>query len=216
MTILLPGGGKVAVDAKVPLAAYLNAVEIEPVDEESRSRQARLLADHAKAVRAHVNALSKRDYPSEFPGSPQLAVLFMPTESLLAEAVRQDPAILDDAMSKGIALASPATLLALLRTVGASWSSHQVTHEAEQIVSLGKEMLDRLATLAGHLSTLGNSLRSSVKHYNSAIGSLESNLLVTARRFQALDYKGKELTGVTGDDAQVRDITQPELAERAG
>lgn len=205
LLIHLPGGGQLAVDAKVPLAAYLEAAEIDPVSALDRACRDDLLDQHGKAVMSHVKALAKRDYPAEHPGSPQVTVMFMPTESLLAEAVRSQPTLITDAADLGIALASPASLLALLKTVSATWATSKVTEEATDVLELGRELVARLATFTGYLGDLGSNLTRSVTAYNKAVGSLESRVLATARKFESLPNLDSvdEISG----DHQVRQIT---------
>ncbi|VDG75869.1 DNA recombination protein rmuC [Actinobaculum suis] len=211
MVIHLPGGAHIAVDAKVPLSSLLRAQAIDPVTQEEAARQEELLQDHARAVRSHVRALSKRCYHAQYPSSPQLTVMFLPAESLLAEAVQRDPTLLEDAYAGGVAPVSPSSLLALLRAVAAVWASAQVTEEAQSIAALGRELTTRLSTVVQHLNRLGNALGRSVDSYNSAIGSLESRVLVTARRFASLDPDLPQPSPINDDAAQVRRITNPEL-----
>lgn len=206
MVVHLPGGGAIPVDAKVPLSAYLEASELSEQDPRRQS----LLADHAKAVRSHMTALAKRDYPAQFPDSPRITVMFMPTEALLAQALMADPALLEDAARRGVALTSPASLLALLRAVAATWSSSKVTEEARGVLELGRELVDRLSTLATHLDSLGRSLTSSVTSYNKAVASMESRLIATARKFDSLPEVAGP-AGLDGDKTSVRAITAAEL-----
>ena len=213
LTIHLPGGSHIAVDAKVPLDAILRAQEISGHDYASETLRSELLAEHAKAVRGHISALAKRNYPADFPGSPQITVMFLPTESLLSEAISTDAALLEDALRMGVTPTSPSSLLALLRAIATVWASTQVTQEAQAIVSLGRTLFERLNVVAGHLDSLGNSLRSSVKNYNKAIGSLESRVLVTAREFASVEVTPRDLHAISADDAQVRQVVAPELLE---
>jgi len=211
MLVYLPGDGTIAVDAKVPLSAYMSAAEISLDDPAGRERREQLLSEHAKAVRAHVLALAKRDYPSQFEHSPQLTVMFMPTESLLSEAVRAQPGLLDEAARHGVAITSPSSLLALLRAVAATWSSSRVTEEAGEVLRLGKDLVQRLGDLSKHLTVLGTRLSGSVAAYNKAIGTLESRLLVTARGFESLPGENLGVSEISGESSQVRAITRSEL-----
>lgn len=211
MLIYLPGDGTIAVDAKVPLSAYLRAAELSDDNPAEREERKRLLQDHAKAVRAHVLALSKRDYPSQFEHSPKITIMFMPTESLLSEAVHANPNLLDEAARLGIALTSPSSLLALLRSVAATWSSSRVTEEASEVLALGKDLVNRLGDLSKHLSTLGTNLSRTVTAYNRSIGTLESRLLVTARNFESLPSDHLEVSQLDKDSDQIRSITRSEL-----
>lgn len=211
MLIYLPGDGVIAVDSKVPLSAYMEAVEISADDPSQRSQREILLAEHAKAVRGHVLALAKRNYPSQFEHSPQLTIMFMPTESLLSEAVRANPGLLDEAARHGVAITSPSSLLALLRAVAATWSSSRVTQEAGEVLALGKDLVQRLGDLSKHLTTLGSRLSGSVQAYNRAVGTLESRLLVTARGFESLPGDSLEVKELDYEAAQVRTFSRSEL-----
>lgn len=211
MLIHLPGGGHLAIDAKVPLNSLMRAQAIEGSDHVSETQRAGLMADHAKALRGHVNALIKRNYPADFPASPQLTVMFLPAESLLSEALSSDPTLLEDALRAGISPTSPSSLLALLRSVAAVWATTQITQESQDIMNLGRTLVQRLGVVAGHLDSLGNSLRSSVKNYNKTVASLESRVLVTAREFESLESNVPAPKPVTSDDAQVRSLTTAEL-----
>lgn len=211
----LPGGRVVPVDAKVPMDRYLEASAIaavgdEPDAAEARDRRALLLAAHSKALRGHVDALASRDYQALVPGSVDLVVLFIPAEGLLSAALDQDATLLEYALGKGVALATPSSLLALLRSVAAVWAQESVTQEAREILTLGRELTARLAVVAGHLDALGGSLRGSVRAYNQAVGSIEGRLLVTARRFDSLADPGRPLPTpqpVAAEDGQVRTWT---------
>lgn len=210
--IHLPGDGHLAIDAKVPMDSYLRAMEIAPDDPAAAKERAGLLARHSKAVRGHVDALVKRNYAKDFPDSPQLTIMFLPSESLLAEATHADPTLLDHALEKGIVLSSPSSLLALLRAVASVWSSSAASSEAREVVKLGRDLVDRIRVFAGHLDKLGNSLGQSVNHYNRAVSSLESRLITKAKEFASLDADKLETpTLVAGDSAQVREFRSPEV-----
>lgn len=210
--IHLPGNGHIAIDAKVPMDAYLLGMEISADDLESATERSELLARHAKAVRGHVDALVKRDYSKDFPDSPQLTIMFLPSESLLAEATQSDPTLLDHAFTNGIALASPVTLLAILRAVASVWSSSAASAEAREVVKLGRELVGRIRVFAGHLDRLGKSLGLSINHYNKAVSSLESRLLSKVKEFDSLEASELDVpTQVSPDAAQVREMRAPEL-----
>lgn len=213
VVVHLPGEKYVAVDAKVPMDAYLEASAIpEHATGEDAERRERLLAAHAKALRAHVDALAKRRYHEQLGTSPELVVMFVPSEGLLAAALEADPALLEHALRQGVAPTSPASLLALLRTTATIWASSRVTEDARALLELGRTLYERLAAVAAHVSQLGRALESAVVHYNRAVGSMESRLLVTARSFDGLDRDGLDATPITPDRAQVRRFTAPELA----
>lgn len=210
--IHLPGDGHLAIDAKVPMDSYLLAMEIQADDPASSKERAELLARHAKMLRGHVDALVKRNYAADFPDSPQLTILFLPSESLLAEATQADPTLLDYALNTGIVLSSPSSLLALLRAVASVWSSSAASSEAREVVNLGRELVDRIRVFVNHLDKLGKSLGTSVNHYNKAISSLETRLLTKVREFESLDAnKLGSPALVDGDSAQIRELRAPEM-----
>ncbi len=171
----------VVVDAKVSLRALLGVQPDDPDDELAAARAA-----HAREVRAHVERLAGKDYARQFDSAPEFVVMFLPAESLLAEALAEDPALLEFAFDRGVVLTTPTTLMALLRTVGHIWRQDAVAANARQIQALGRELAERLATMLGHLAKLGTALGSGVSAYNRAIASLESRVLVTGRRFTEL------------------------------
>ncbi|VEI12986.1 DNA recombination protein RmuC [Trueperella bialowiezensis] len=211
--IHLPGDGHIAVDAKVPMDSYLEAMELPAGDSAHAKQRADLLTRHARAMRGHVDALIKRNYPADFPDSPQVTVMFLPAESLLAEAVQADPTLLDHALTNGILLAAPSSLLALLRSIASVWSSSATSAEAREVVRLGRELVDRLSVFVGHMDRLGRSLGASVNHYNKAVSSLETRLLTKARQLGSLSAEGLESpTDISGDSGQIREFRAPEVA----
>ncbi|WP_216382657.1 DNA recombination protein RmuC [Arcanobacterium phocae] len=220
VTVHLPNGAHIAIDAKVPMASYLAAHDISETDLEAASERAELLRAHAKAVKNHVTALKKRNYPADFPHSPQLTIMFLPSEALLSEALEADSQLLEYALADGIILASPASLLALLRSVAAIWRSAQASAQAQEIVIAGKQLVDRLSVFVGHLSKLGSSLSASVTSYNKAVSSLESRVLVTYRKFDSLGDKATELTAATAvlssDQTGIRELTAAEFDDALG
>ena len=213
LTIHLPGGAHIAVDAKVPLSAILRAQDISGEGAREQAERERLLKEHAKALRAHITTLAKRNYPAEFPGSPQITVMFLPAESLLSQALAADGALLEDSLAAGVSPASPSSLLALLRSVAAVWSSTRIAEESQAIMELGRTLVKRLDVAAEHLGNLGTGLRRSVANYNKAIASLESRVLVTARSFDSIEVPLREVPQIEADDAQIRSFTVPELAQ---
>jgi DNA recombination protein RmuC len=188
MVVHLPGGKNIAVDAKVPFNAYLEAshIAVTATGEEGARREA-LLKQHAKAVRSHIDTLSSKAYWAGLEHSPDLVIAFIPSESLVASAMDADPAIMDYAFSKGVALASPVTLWSVLKTVAFSWQQDVVTQEAKMLFDLSRELYSRLSMLATHVDRLGRSLESTVKHYNGFVGSLERQVLPSARKLSLLD-----------------------------
>lgn len=210
VVVHLPGGRTIPIDAKVPFDAYLKACGIEQTDAESAARRADLLATHARTLRGHVDELARRGYHDQMDGA-DLTVLFLPSEGLLAAALDADPGLLEHALRRGISLASPATLLALMRAVAAVWAHQEVTEQARELLRLGRTLYERLGVVAGHLGTLGRSLRSSVTAYNKAVASMETRLLVTAREFEALGAEVPTVAEIDGDAGQVREFTASAL-----
>ena len=213
VVIHLPGSGHLALDAKVPLDSYLTAATMSQPDEEDPdgSGRRRLLAAHAGALRSHVDALAERHYDRHLKDSPELVVLFIPAEPILAAALDADPALLEHALGRGVALATPSSLLALLRTCATAWARTAVNDDARELVELGRTLYERLGTVAGHLDALGTALSRSVTAYNRAVGSVESRLLVTARSFNALGEGLSSPAPIDPDTAQVRQFTNPEV-----
>lgn len=209
--VRLPGGRTIPIDAKVPFDSYLQATGIEGEDPESVLRRRTLEAAHARALRAHVDALAARDYHGKL-GNAEVTVMFIPSEGLLAAALAADPGLLEYALRKHVTPASPSSLLALLRSVAAVWAHERVSEEAQELLALGRTLHERLAVVAGHMGTLGRSLRSSVAAYNKAVSSMESRLLVTARELESLGGAPLELAELDGDAAQVREFTSASLA----
>ncbi|MCH6469470.1 DNA recombination protein RmuC [Sinomonas terrae] len=188
LVVHLPGMKHLIVDAKVPLGAYLKAQGLAQ-DSSTPATEARRrhLADHAKALRSHVDVLGTKKYWESVGASPELVVCFLPAESFLAEALIEDPALLDYAFSRNVALASPATLIALLKGVAFGWRQELLTENARELFELSQQLYSRLGTMGGHVAKLGTSLKSSVERYNAFLGALESRVLPTARRISALD-----------------------------
>ena len=178
MIVRLPGGREIVVDVKTPLDAYLNAVE---ADEDSKRQQA--LVRHARNVRQRVSELASKAYWSQFKDAPDFVVLFIPGEQFLSAALDQDRSLLEDALGQHVILATPTSLVALLRAVAYGWRQEQLTRNAEQIKIVGEELYKRLLTFSSHLDKLGRSLDSSLKHYNSAVGSFDSRVLPGAQKF---------------------------------
>ncbi len=211
MVIHLPGGKNIAVDAKVPFNAYLEASQIAvTATGEAGARREAFLQAHVRAVRAHVDALGSKAYWAGLDASPELVIAFIPSESLVASAMEADPGLMDYAFSKRVALASPVTLWSVLKTIAFSWQQDVVTAEAKMLFDVSRELYGRLATLATHVDKLGRSLESTVKHYNGFVGSLERQVLPSARKLSALDAS-KVLGGHTEIDELPRDLAAFEL-----
>lgn len=188
MVVHLPGGKTVVVDAKVPLSAYLDAKDAR--DENSRRD---LIQLHAKQLRKHVGELSDKSYADQLSSSPDFVVMYVPIESAFADAVQADPSLLDDAVEGNVIPAGPMTLLSLLKGAAYGWRQERIAQSAEQISELGKELYNRISIMANHFGMVGDALGKATMAYNKAVGSLESRVLVQARRF-------KELGAAAGDD----------------
>jgi DNA recombination protein RmuC len=188
MVIHLPGGKNIAVDAKVPFTAYLEASHIAPTATGAEgARREALMKQHARVVRGHVDALASKAYWAGLDASPELVIAFIPSESLVAAAMEADPGIMDYAFSRRVALASPVTLWSVLKTVAFTWQQDVLTEDAKNLFDLGKELYQRLATLSEHADKLRRSIESTVASYNQFANSIESRVLVTARKLSVLD-----------------------------
>jgi DNA recombination protein RmuC len=208
LVVRIPGGKHVVVDAKAPLAAYLDAFETS--DEAERELR---LADHARQVREHVTKLSAKGYWRQFESSPDLVVMFLPDESYLRAAHEHDPALQEYAWSSNVILASPSTLMILLRTVAITWQQETIAESAREVSDLGRELYKRLATMGAHFGKLGKSLDGAVRTYNDTVGSLERQVLPQARRFEQHGIKGIELPELTPVERQTRRLAAAELIE---
>ena len=209
VVVRLPGDKSLVVDAKAPLTAFLSAQN--PEHDEARTRQ--LLGAHAAALRGHVETLAKKEYWTAFAPSPEMVVCFVPADAVLAAALEADPGLFDHAMSRRVVLASPATLLALLRTVAHSWQQEALTENARELLDLGRELYDRLGTLGGHVGKVGGSLRRSIEAYNAMVGALESRVFVTARRMHELGLTHEEPVTLPVVDVAPRPLTAAELLD---
>jgi DNA recombination protein RmuC len=185
LVVNLPGGGSVVVDAKVSLSAFLEAAE---TDDEQHTQQ-RLVA-HARHLREHVDRLADKRYWDRLPRTPDFVVLFLPTEAILSLALEADPRLFEHAMARRVHLATPVTLLTMLRTAAYSWQQHALADNAKEVFAAGKDLFSRLSTFGGHVEKLGRSLTSVVTQYNATIGSLERYLLPSARRMADLGLEG--------------------------
>lgn len=188
MVIQLPGDKQLVIDAKVPLSAFLRAHELPSEDATTpEGGRALLLKQHAKALRAHVDALAKKRYWEGTSNSPELVICFIPVESVLSTALQADPGLLDYAFTRNVALASPVSLLAILKGAAFSWRQEVLTDNARELFDLSRQLYERLGTMGGHVAKLGSSLRTSVEKYNAFVGTLETRVLPTARRIEAFD-----------------------------
>ena len=211
VVVHLPGDGYLAVDAKAPMDSYLAATAVQSAGDEDEERRRQLLEAHARALRGHVDQLAARRYGRALGDSPELVVLFVPAEAVLSAALEADPALLEHALGRGVALASPVSLLTLLRTCATAWARTAVNDDARELLELGRTLYERLGTVASHLDALGGALRRSVTVYNKVVGSMENRLLVTARSLETLGEQVDSPTLISADAAQVRTFTAPEL-----
>ncbi|ALV46205.1 recombinase RmuC [Arthrobacter alpinus] len=212
MVVRLPGGKELVLDAKVPLTSFLNAHESAGSDAGGVEAQQHMLR-HAKAVRAHIDALGSKKYWTSAKNSPELVICFVPVESILSSALTADPELLDYAMARNVVLASPISLLAILKSVAFSWRQDVLTESAKELFELSAQLYTRLGTMGEAVSAVGVSLKSSVDRYNKLVGTLESRVLPTARKLNALDPKTLESPAQV--EVTPRMLTAPEFEERA-
>ncbi|HUR35666.1 MAG TPA: DNA recombination protein RmuC [Vicinamibacterales bacterium] len=208
--IQLPGGKTVIIDAKVPLDAYLRALEAP----DDAARQA-LLIDHARQVRTHLSQLGAKNYFADVTGSPEFVVMFLPGEMFFSAALEQDPTLIEYGVERQVIPASPTTLIALLRAVAYGWQQEAMEENARQISELGRNLYESVRALARHFSDLGSRLNSSLDAYNKAVGSLEGNVLVKARRFKELQAapNAEEIEHLEPIDRVPRALQAPELTD---
>ena len=206
MVVRLAGGKNVVVDSKVSLAAYLEASSAA----DDATREARLAA-HARHLKAHVDQLASKAYWSALPATPEFVVMFVPGEAFLAPALDYDPGLLEHALGRRVHIATPTTLVSMLRTVQYSWQQQALSENARAVFDLGRELYDRLSGLGRHLERVGKSLTSAVGSYNQAVGSLETRVLVSARKLAALGVVDAELVAPAPISDTARPLSAPEL-----
>jgi DNA recombination protein RmuC len=205
LVVRLPGGKQIIVDAKAPLAAFLEASERDDAAQEAAAKA------HARSLRSHVDGLAAKEYWTAFQPTPQLVICFVPGEAFLASACTADPALLEHAMSRKVVLATPTTLLALLRTVALTWQSEAVSGNARELFEVGSELYRRLGGLGEHAGKLGRDLHKVVEDYNALVGALERRVLVTARRMQDLQIVDTDLPEVAPLHESPRPLSAVEL-----
>jgi DNA recombination protein RmuC len=214
LVVRLPGGKTVVVDAKAPMAAYLDAVDGAMDD---RARES-LLRDHARQVRDHMIALGSKAYWNQFQPAPDFVVMFLPGETFFSAACQHDPSLIEFGVSQQVIPASPTTLISLLRAVAYGWRQEQIARNAQEISDLGRQLHERIGTMAGHFDDLRRGLDRAVESYNKAMGSLETRVLTSARRFKELGVTADELVAVPPIEQATRSSAadcHPERSERS-
>jgi DNA recombination protein RmuC len=208
LIVRLPGGKSIIVDAKAPLAAYLDSLEM--ADDDARARK---LEDHAKQIRDHIQKLSAKSYWAEF-DTPEFVVLFIPGEAFYSAALEQDATLIESGIDRKVILATPTTLIALLKTVAYGWRQESLANDAREIAALGRDLYERLATMASHWNKMGKGLSTAMVAYNEAVGSLESRVLPAARKFRDLNVaaEGKEIDVIHQLETLPRTLTAEEMA----
>lgn len=213
LTVKLPGGRTIVVDSKVALGSYLEAIEIS--DDEARREKMR---DHARQLRNHITALGRKSYWELFQPAPEFVLLFVPGEMLYSAALEQDPTLIEYGVEQRVILATPTTLIALLKAIAYGWRQESLAENAQKISDLGRELYERLSTMGEHMTKLGKSLTGAVEAYNKTVGSLESRVLVTARRFNELSVtapRGADLEELVPVAQTLRLLNAPELTQIA-
>jgi len=206
VVVSMTGGKSIVVDSKVSLDAFLSATHATDA-----SVRAESLARHARQLRSHVDALAAKAYWQQFAPAPEFVVMFLPAEAIFSQALDTDPGLLDYAASKQVMLATPITLIAMLKTVAYAWTQEALADNAREVHQLGRELYERLGTVGKHFDGLGRSLTAAVGAYNKTVGSMESRVLVTARRMRDLEVTSEDLPCLEGVVASPTPLTAPEL-----
>jgi len=206
----IPGGRSIVVDAKTPLEAYLDAIETENPDE-----QAAHLERHAKHIRTHVRQLAGKDYQKNLPEAPDFVVMFIPSESFVAAAAEADPGLIEYAFENKVLIASPTTLMALVKAIAYGWQQEKMAKNVIEVQKLATEIYERLVTFGGHLEKVGRGLGQSVSAYNSAVASLEGRVLPSARKFEALGVvsEQKDIAAPPSLETDPRQLAAPEFLD---
>lgn len=217
MVINLPGGKSLAIDSKVPFNSYQEASTISDLASgEELARRNRLIDEHVKAVKGHVDALSSKSYWTGLNASPDFVIAFVPSESLLSAALDSDPSLLEYAFKKNVALASPVSLFSVLKTINYIWRQNVDETQVRTMIKLGKELYERVGKVAEHADKLGRSITATVKDYNTFVSSLESRVLVTARKLNDLDENAlgtEEIPAPRELDSAPQSLTASELTK---
>jgi DNA recombination protein RmuC len=214
LIVQISGQKQIVIDSKVPLMAYLEALEI--TDDALRIAK---LDEHARHVRRHIDQLASKQYWEQFPSAPECVVLFIPGDSLMTAAIEKDPSLIEYSMARKVVMATPMTLIALLRAVAVGWRQEQLAKNAEEISTLGKTVYERIAGTLEHFSGIGKNLSRAVKSYNDAVGTMQSRLIPAAKRFNELGVQpGREMPELEVIDIAAREvpaINAPELSPAA-
>ena len=208
MVVTLPGNRNIVIDAKVPLMAYLDALEADDEDEvEAR------MNDHARQVGAHIRMLGAKSYTAAFSPSPEFVVLFIPGENFFSAALARQPALLEKGIQNGVVLATPSTLIALLKTIAYSWQQQKGLENAKAIRDLGAELFSRLSGMAGHMNRIGKDIEKTSADFNRAVGAMESRVMVSARKLASMSVSAEDLPAlepVEPEKSVTRAMTDPE------